>query len=154
MQTKQISLVVVQTMINRVKLKQVMGAKTKANEEDRYNKKKLKKEKSITTTKDTNSCRLRQDDQENLEYYLPKWVSIGPIHPTDDGFKKLKDGDDRELKYSIKQFIRLNVMTPQKHHKSLEPVEIDDQSQESAHLLDLLRLALLQQFNNYTPLGY
>lgn len=53
--------------------------------------------------------------------------------------------DYRELKDSIKHFIRSYVNTPQKYDNGLE-VDMDDQtSQEPAHLLDLLRLVLLQQ---------
>ena len=47
-----------------------------------------------------------------------------------------------ELKRSVEEFIRLNVMTPKKYKKRLE-IKINSDP-EPAHLLELLRLAIIQ----------
>ncbi|XP_062115211.1 UPF0481 protein At3g47200-like [Humulus lupulus] len=83
----------------------------------------------------TDQIALAQQDLFLLENQIP--FSILKVLMESCGEKKCE-----ELKVSVKEFIRYNVMAPYKYKKSLQ-IEIDNP--EPVHLLELLRSVILQQ---------
>uniref|UniRef100_A0A803P7F6 RNase H type-1 domain-containing protein n=1 Tax=Cannabis sativa TaxID=3483 RepID=A0A803P7F6_CANSA len=83
----------------------------------------------------TDQIALAQQDLFMLENQIP--FSILKILMDSCSEEKCED-----LKVSIKEFIRYNVMAPQKYKKSLQ-IEIDG-NPEPVHLLELLRSVILQ----------